>query len=307
MEQRNDKFFSILSRVKSSPYSGARLRRFAMELLKELPHYDWCGIYRLEGDHLVLDEFVGDPTEHTVIPVGRGVCGTAVAENRNQIIPDVRNVENYLSCDVRTRSEIVVLIRSGNKILGQIDVDSHTVQAFSETDERGLEELSQILAERWSPRQVIKKIVSGGQTGVDRAALDVALMLGIPHGGWCPEGRLAEDGVIPPQYQLKETPSPLAEVRTEWNVRDSDGTLVLTKGEPSGGTAYTIEQAMKYGKPLFVGDLSQTPEEELIQQIGDWLSSHPLSTLNVAGPRESKAPGIYEATKRLLLSVLGRE
>ncbi len=307
MSKQNDKFLPILSQVKNSPFSGARLRRYAMELLNELPGYDWCGIYRLEGKHLVLDEFVGAPTEHRVIPIGKGVCGTAVAENRNLIIPDVQTVENYLSCDIRTRSEIVVLIRSGERILGQIDVDSHTPNAFSEADEKGLMELSEILAERWQPSQVIQKILSGGQTGVDRAALDVAILLGIPHGGWCPQGRLAEDGVIPPHYHLTETDSPLSEVRTERNVADSDGTIILTKGEPTGGTAYTLEKAQQYHKPFLVIDLAQLSEEEASQKIQDWLSLHSPSLLNVAGPRESKCPGIYEATKRILLSVLDKE
>lgn len=307
MNKQYDKFRQILSQVKSSPYSGSRLRRYAMELLKELPGYDWCGIYRLEGDHLVLDEFVGAPTEHTVIPVGKGICGTAVAENRNLIVPDVQKVENYLSCDVRTRSEIVVLIRSGDGILGQIDVDSHSLYAFSEEDEIMLKELSEILAERWRLTQVVKKIISGGQTGVDRAALDVAILLGIPHGGWCPQGRLAEDGTIPLHYHLTETDSPEAEERTERNVQDSDGTIVLTKGPPTGGTAYTIEKASQHHKPLLVIDLAQSPQEEAILKIRDWLSTHPVSILNVAGPRESKCPGIYSATRRILLSTLSNE
>lgn len=304
MTSTPNEFAEILSELKNSPYSAFRLRRYAMQLLSKLPHYDWCGIYRLEGDHLVLDEFVGTPTEHTVIPIGKGICGTAVAENRNQIVPDVRLVENYLSCDARTRSEIVVLIRFDNKILGQIDIDSHEADAFSETDEKGLEALAEILAERWSLRKVIKKIVSGGQTGVDRAALDVAILLGIPHGGWCPKGRLAEDGEIPSPYQLVETDSPESEVRTEWNVRDSDATLVITSGAPTGGTAYTLEMADRHNKPIFLIDLSRQSDQEAVEKIIEWLSSQRITTLNVAGPRESKSPGIYETTKKLLLAVL---
>ena len=121
-----------------------------MEMLDELPQYNWSGIYRLEGDMLVLDEYVGAATDHTHIPVGRGVCGTAVTEDRNQVIEDVRELDNYLSCSTQTRSEIVVLIRDNEgKVLGQIDIDGHQVGAFDRTDEAFLEEMAQVLAERW--------------------------------------------------------------------------------------------------------------------------------------------------------------
>jgi L-methionine (R)-S-oxide reductase len=119
-----------------------------MELLAELPGYDWCGVYMLNGDELVLDQYVGAATDHTRIPIGRGVCGTAVAENRNQVVADVRELTNYLSCSTHTRSEIVVLIRDGDTILGQIDVDGHSVGAFDASDEAMLTEVAQILALR---------------------------------------------------------------------------------------------------------------------------------------------------------------
>lgn len=123
----------------------------AMQALNQREGYDWSGIYRLEGDVLVLDAFVGAETDHTHIPVGRGVCGTAVAENTNQVVADVRNLENYLACSVETRAEIVVLIRSGEgTILGQIDIDSHTANRFSSEDEQDLEALAAILASRWN-------------------------------------------------------------------------------------------------------------------------------------------------------------
>lgn len=121
-----------------------------MRLLAELPDYRWVGVYRLEGDVLVLDEFVGAPTEHDRIPVGRGVCGTAVAEGRNVIVLDVRELDNYLACSLETRSEIVVLIRNRDgRILGQIDVDGHRVGAFDASDEALLGRVAEILAERW--------------------------------------------------------------------------------------------------------------------------------------------------------------
>ena len=142
---------SVLEGVRQNPDRGRALRRHAMHLLSQLPHYNWCGIYRLEGDNLVLDEFTGEPTDHTLIPVGRGVCGTAVAEDRNQIIEDVRELDNYLSCSISTRSEIVVLIRSAGTILGQIDIDGHETGAFDQSDEEMLEHLAELLAERWTP------------------------------------------------------------------------------------------------------------------------------------------------------------
>lgn len=121
-----------------------------MRLLDRLEGYDWSGIYRLEGEELVLDEYEGEATDHTHIPVGKGVCGTAVAEDKNQVIPDVRDLSNYLSCSLNTRSEIVVLIRDPEgSVLGQIDIDGHQVGAFDTTDESFLENVAAVLAERW--------------------------------------------------------------------------------------------------------------------------------------------------------------
>lgn len=140
----------LLDRVALVPLEGAALRRFAMQALSELPGYDWCGVYRLEGRVLHLDEYVGDPTDHTEIPEGMGVCGTAIAENRNQVVADVGELTNYLSCSLKTKSEIVVLIRDEKGvILGQIDIDGHTAGAFDGEDEALLERLAEFLAARW--------------------------------------------------------------------------------------------------------------------------------------------------------------
>lgn len=99
----------------------------------------------------MLDEYVGEATDHVRIPVGRGVCGTAVAERSNQVIEDVRSLSNYLACSLKTRSELVVLIYAlDGSILGQIDIDGHKVGAFDATDEAFLEELAKVLAERWT-------------------------------------------------------------------------------------------------------------------------------------------------------------
>ena len=140
---------AILAAIRASALSGRALREDAMQRLDQLPDYNWSGVYRLEGDTLVLDTYVGAPTDHTHIPVGRGVCGTAVAEDRNQVIEDVRTLDNYLACSTQTRSEIVVLIRRGDEILGQIDIDGHRVGAFDASDEALLESLAAHLADRW--------------------------------------------------------------------------------------------------------------------------------------------------------------
>jgi len=136
---------------------------------------------------------------------------------------------------------------------------------------------------------------------VDRSALDVALELGVPAGGWCPKGRKAEDGSLASRYPLTETPSEQYRQRTEWNVRDSDGTLVLTRGAPAEGTAYTIEAARKLGKPCLVLDLSGAPSQSAAQA---WAEEHKVRVLNVAGPRESKCPGIYAQAAQFLRAIL---
>ena len=110
------------------------------------PHYQWVGIYWLARDVLTLGPFVGKPTEHSRIAVGQGVCGTAVTEGRNQIVNDVRQVANYLACSVATRSEIVVLIRRGDEIIGQIDADSDAPAAFDKSDEALLTAVAERLA-----------------------------------------------------------------------------------------------------------------------------------------------------------------
>ena len=144
---------------------------------------------------------------------------------------------------------------------------------------------------------LIEKIVSGAQTGVDRAALDVALKLGISSGGWCPKGRRAEDGPIDKRYPLKETSSEDYSLRTKQNVRDSDGTLILTVGEPTGGTALTRTHVETLGKPCLVIDLNQKPTAETVH---DWIRTHSIQILNVAGPRASQQPEIYEKATQFL-------
>lgn len=140
-------------------------------------------------------------------------------------------------------------------------------------------------------------MISGGQTGVDRAALDAARAVGMPVGGWCPRGRRAEDGRIADRYPLRETPSAVYAQRTSWNVRDSDGTLILTMEAPRGGTALTMREAERHGKPLLHLAL---PGDDAHRRATAWLRENDIRTLNVAGPRESEAPGIYDRARRFL-------
>jgi hypothetical protein len=147
----------------------------------------------------------------------------------------------------------------------------------------------------------IAKIISGGQTGVDRAALDVAIELEMPCGGWCPHGRLAEDGTVPGKYPLQETRSAEYTERTERNVIDSDGTLIIATCPLTGGTAMTVELAHRWDKPCFIVDLQDTPD---VDTIVTWLKHQQIEILNIAGPRESKHPGIHEEARHFLRKLL---
>ena len=149
------------------------------------------------------------------------------------------------------------------------------------------------------------KVVSGGQAGVDRAALDAAMELGIEVGGWCPRGRWAEDGPIADRYPLSETRSSDVQVRTQRNVETSSATLVLTRGAPIGGTRYTVEIAESMRRPLFVIDLNDRLGDHA-SAIARFIDEVQPAVLNVAGPRESSAPGVAEQAKRLLVEAFGR-
>jgi predicted Rossmann-fold nucleotide-binding protein len=148
------------------------------------------------------------------------------------------------------------------------------------------------------------KIISGGQTGVDRAALDVALELGLPCGGWCPKGRLSEAGRIPSKYPLSEMTSPKYSPRTEKNVKESDGTLIFSWGPVTGGTALTVKLAGKHRKPYTVVDLDGARDPHTVLK---WLRDNDIKILNVAGPRESKVPGIHDRVVAFLKEVLNTE
>jgi len=163
----------------------------------------------------------------------------------------------------------------------------------------------------------ITKIVSGGQTGADRGGLDAAIYCHVPHGGWCPKGRKAEDGTIPSKYQLQETRSRDYRRRTEDNVIDSDATIVFTLGPLWGGSLLTIEFAHGHEKPWLHIDVDRLNREKAVMQIVDWLEGQgdyehdeyvaqppKECVLNVAGNRESKADGIQDLVEAIMVDVL---
>lgn len=144
------------------------------------------------------------------------------------------------------------------------------------------------------------RIVSGGQTGADRAGLDWAIARGIAHGGWCPKGRRSEDGAIPAAYMLSETPSSNYMERTEWNVRDSDATIVFTMSEKlDGGSKKTADFAVSIGKPWMHFRPGVHPK-----YIARFLEKHRVIVLNIAGKRESEAPGICDLVQNVLTAAI---
>lgn len=160
---------------------------------------------------------------------------------------------------------------------------------------------------------MIKRVVSGGQTGADRGGLDAAIHCGVPHGGWCPAGRTAEDGVIPAKYRLQETGSRDYSKRTEANVVDSDATVVFSYGKPTGGTRLTVTLCERHNRPHLLVDLAKLQESQAIALISSWLrkvsavesgEGMNIRVLNVAGNRESKSPGIGAIVMRIMTNVL---
>lgn len=150
---------------------------------------------------------------------------------------------------------------------------------------------------------MLRKIISGGQTGADRAALDAAIKLDLPHGGWVPKGRRAEDGTLSDQYQLEEMSTDSYPQRTEKNVREADGTLVLTHGRPTGGSRLTLELAVRNRRKHLHIDLLRTPAFAAVRIVSDWIADNDIEVLNVAGSSASKDPQIYDKTLQILTSV----
>ncbi|MFC1866537.1 YpsA SLOG family protein [Thermodesulfobacteriota bacterium] len=151
---------------------------------------------------------------------------------------------------------------------------------------------------------MILKIISGGQTGADQAALDAAIEMAIPHGGWVPKGRLTEDGPLHEKYNLKEMPTDSYPERTEQNVIDSHGTLIISHGDLAGGSLYTQEMANKHNKPCLHIDLNKTKAFDAAVKINGWIYGYKIEVLNVAGSRASKDPKIYQAVKDILEDVI---
>jgi hypothetical protein len=165
------------------------------------------------------------------------------------------------------------------------------------------------------PHHVIARVVSGGQTGADRGGLDAAIEAGVPHGGWCPKGRRAEDGVIPARYRLVEMETDAYLARTEANVVDSDCTVVFTYGKPTGGSKKTVAFAARHRRPCLCVNLDKVSDQWAAEAILQWLvptseifrdamTPPPSPVVNVAGSRESKAPGIQQRVKTVMLAVL---
>lgn len=150
---------------------------------------------------------------------------------------------------------------------------------------------------------MVEKIISGGQTGADRAALDFAIAHAIRHGGWCPQGKVAEDGVIDVRYQLRETPNKDPSQRTEWNVRDSDGTVIFSI-QPilMGGSKKTAEFSEKFQKP-WLHLCKERDGETAAEKLSAFLAEHRIKTLNVAGPRRSQEPEIGEFVTQTLAKI----
>ena len=147
---------------------------------------------------------------------------------------------------------------------------------------------------------MITKIVSGGQTGADRAALDFAIGHNIPHGGWIPKGRITEDGPLPDNYKLREIETGSYMKRTEQNVIDSDGAMILSHGKLTAGSLLTRQYAKRHHRPWLHIDFNNASISESVEQIKKWVELHRIKTLNVAGPRASKDSRIYRKTLELL-------
>ena len=150
---------------------------------------------------------------------------------------------------------------------------------------------------------MISKIISGGQTGVDRAALDVAIEMGLPYGGWLPRGRKTEDGELSAKYKMKEMQVFSYSKRTEQNVIDSEGTLIISRGTLKGGSELTREMAMRHERPCLHVDLSTVNTFQAAKDISAWIVQHQIEILNVAGPRSSEDAEIYKLTVKILKAV----
>ena len=153
---------------------------------------------------------------------------------------------------------------------------------------------------------MISKIISGGQTGVDQAALDVTITLGIPHGGWIPKGRKTENRALPDKYRLKEMPTSSYAKRTKQNVIDSEGTLIISLGPLTRGSELTHKTAMLHDRPRLHIDLGTLNTLQAVKTVRSWIVRHGIKILNIAGPRASENPDIYDVAAKALKAVVGK-
>ena len=149
-----------------------------------------------------------------------------------------------------------------------------------------------------------KKIISGGQTGIDRGALDACLDLKFPAGGWCPKNRRAEDGEIHEKYPLRETHSEKYDERTRLNVKDADDTLIIARQPLAGGTLLTLQVARELSKPFLVVHPESSENGDVINTILEWLNNNTISVLNIAGPRQSEWQQAHETSYRITANLI---
>jgi hypothetical protein len=149
-----------------------------------------------------------------------------------------------------------------------------------------------------------QRIISGGQSGVDRGALDACLEKKFPCSGWCPKGRLAEDGVIDPKYPLTETEDGNYDTRTLKNVQDSAGTMIISTGNLIGGTLLTHQIAQKINKPVLVVSPGETNFNKIISEVFCWLKGNNIDVLNVAGPRKSEWEQGYYFSHQIISALI---
>lgn len=150
----------------------------------------------------------------------------------------------------------------------------------------------------------ITKIISGGQTGVDRAGLDAAIALNIEHGGYVPKGRKAEDGQVPQKYHMEEMKKGGCPARTKKNIEASDGTVIFCQSRPSTGTKLTVDHAVQIKKPVLVLEIDAVSKQAAVGMIREWIARENIEVMNVAGPRQSSAPIVALMAKKILIEAL---
>ena len=315
--QPNDNFYTIAKKVYGS---GAYYKALAMHNKDKYP----------KANQIRIGDVVQTPSAETLESRYPELCprpehrdaakqrssaaaGRSLAGRRVYVVQEGDSLFDIARFELGARARVAELIELNRDVLGdQINYLTPGMRlVLPETEQRGptvtqgptntLEVALPLESSDERPATCVGKVVSGGQTGVDRAGLDVAIALGIEHGGWCPKGRRAEDGPIPACYRLSETESDDYAVRTERNVVDSDGTLILYSGVLRGGTQLTYRLAQKHRRPHVLVDLCDPKPVEAVWQ---WIREQGISVLNVAGPRASQSEDIYALAREYLEQVL---